>query len=188
MKTFGDLALLKIGWLKKNEEKNSLTQKCIELKKLTFSHLDIQPLAILPKNTFGYAYWEFLHRNKLSPLNFSERVSKIADRYPVSTRYTRVHDMVHTLLEFGTDFEGELGVYAFIQQQNYSILLNRAAKTARIFTRVFKPWAWKSLNKAEERGKKLSQGAKILITERLEDFLFDDLATLRKNLLPNYYP
>lgn len=186
MKTLGDLALFKIGWLKNSEEKTIFTEKCIELKPLTFSLLEIEPLAKLPKNTFGYAYWEFLNRNKLTPFNFSERVSKIADRYPVSARYTRVHDMVHTLLGFGTDFEGELGVYAFIRQQNYSILLNRAANTARIFTRVFKPWAWKSLKEAEDRGIHLSKNAKILITERLEDLLQEDLTTLRKKLIPNY--
>lgn len=177
----GDVSVLKLSFSKKPEISN-YSSVCAGLKPLTFEPLNLESLAQLPKNTFGYAYCEFLNKNNLKPLNFSKRVWDLSDRYPVTTRYARVHDMIHTLLGFGTDFAGELGVYAFIYPQNYCSILNQAAQTAKIFTRAIKPWAWRDLNAAQKRGEELAKTAKILIAEKLEDYLPRDLNEVRKQL------
>lgn len=182
----GDVAILKLTLFNKSEGVSPHQNEVAKFKGRNFIPISLTQLQSLPTNSFGYAYYEFMTHNHLKPFNFSVHIQDIFDQFPVSIRYARVHDMIHVLLGFKTDLTGELGVYAFIAQQHYSTFLDKAYTTARIFTRLVKPFHWRSLRQAENRGLELADKATTLICLPLEDYFNHDLSELRKLWLPNF--
>lgn len=125
----GDVAVLKVTLFQQNEGESRYREAVEALKDRNFDILRLEELKEMPEESFGRAYYEFMVRNELKPFNFSENIKALFDRYPVTVRYARVHDMFHTLLGFEADLSGEVGVYAFVGKQNYSTFLNKAART-----------------------------------------------------------
>lgn len=181
----GDAAALKLKITSGPEEPTVHTDKVRWLQDETFQPIDLDWLARLPHESFGFQYFDFLQKNKLKPLNFSESTKGLFRFYPVGVRYVRVHDMFHVLLGFDTSVEGELGVYAFVESQNYSKQLNAAAKTARLFGRLF---FWKSteLDRAYFRGKALSEFAENFIELPFEQHFEEPVEALRRKWLPAF--
>ena len=177
----GDVAVLKVTLFSNGDAPGPYTEKILARRAENFTRIDLDQLAALPPGSFGHEYSRFMRRNGLRPFNFSDRVAALFDTFPVSTRYVRIHDMVHVLLGFEPDIPGELGVYAFVGEQHYNPTLDRAALTARFFA-AFMFWSRSKMRAARLRGKALARGARILIAEPLEDMLERPLAEVRREL------
>lgn len=177
----GDIAVLKVTLFQANEGDSAFGPQALALKERNFDTLELDQLGAMPEGSFGRAYYDFMLRNGLQPFNFSEQVRGLYERYPVTIRYARVHDMFHTLLGFEADLAGETGVYAFVGQQNYSGFLNKAARVGRRM-RWFFFWKFGELSRAWNQGVELSQGTKALIAEPLEDYLLEPLSDVRRRL------
>lgn len=177
----GDAGALKLSLF--NDREPPSAHSAAVLPHIGRNHRPLDPaaLAALPAGTFGRAYADFMRRNGLSPLNFSERTHGLFARYPVSIRYTRIHDLVHVLLGLEPDIAGEVGVYAFIGEQHYNRTLDRAARTARIMSRLIF-WARGRIRRAERVGLEAARTAKILVAEPLEDMLDQPLVEVRRAL------
>lgn len=182
----GDVAALKLQLYNSEPEHPPFVDEVRKLEDLTFAPFDLLSLGTLPKNSLGSAYGAFLSRNKLKPFVFSSRYRALYQTYPISLRYARIHDIVHTLTGFETDVAGERGVYAFVYKQNYSEVLNKAFFRSRTASRILKPFAGEKLQAAEERGFRLAENAKNLITIPFEELLDKDLTDLRKDLIPAF--
>lgn len=174
----GDAAALKLTLLGKSEEENKFTSEVRKLKSLTFNEIDLNELKNLPKDSLGYSYFEFLKRNKLKPLNFSEQSTEIFDRFPISMRYVRIHDLFHVLLGFDPSLSGEIGVYAFIEEQSYSSILNKAANTSKFFSKLLF-WRLKSSAEARKRGVDLAKQSVPFIAIPFEKHFDTPLSELR---------
>ena len=185
-KNLGDAAVLKMTLFTDREEPGKHTEQAIRLKALNFTPLIPEKLAALPEGSFGFAYSQFLQNNKLSPFNFSSRIEDIFERFPVSTRYVRVHDMVHCLLDFDASIPGELGVYAFVGEQHYTKLLDWAARVADRSGRLIL-WQRGRIVAAQSRGRHLARGAHILVAQPLEAMLDMPLQEVRKKLIPAFF-
>jgi ubiquinone biosynthesis protein Coq4 len=177
----GDAAALKLSLLGKNEDEGPYSEQALATRQLNFSPLQIEELLEYPKGTLGHAYGEFMTRNSLKPLNFSTEVSELFSRFPVSMRYIRVHDLIHVLLGFETDINGELGVYAFVGEQNYNRTMTRAARMARFVGRLMF-WRRSRVREVQARGVALARGAKVLVAQPLEEMLSYRLPDARQKL------
>ena len=175
------LAALKLTLFGQREKASPYTDGVVATKEQNFTHIDLTRLAVYPRHTFGYAFAGFLERNDLQPLNLSDRSRPLFDRYPVSIRYVRVHDMFHVLLGFETDIVGELGVYAFVGAQGYNETLDKAARTARRVGRLMF-WAKGRIREAEARGAALAATAPPLIIQPLESMFDRPLDDVRRDL------
>lgn len=180
----GDAAVLKMTLFAENEGESQYRDLALAQKASNFFPIHPEQLATLPKNTFGYAYCQFMKENALTPFNLSERVEPNFDKFPVTIRYVRLHDMFHVLLGFDTSVAGELGVYAFIGEQHYTKKLDWASRVAKSFEFIMF-WKRKTLNAAKKRGQRLAQNAEVIVTLPLEDMFDRDLDTLRRELIPN---
>ncbi|XP_064458296.1 ubiquinone biosynthesis protein COQ4 homolog, mitochondrial-like [Ornithodoros turicata] len=73
--------------------------------------VDLSYLKQLPTDTFGYAYYQFLLNNNVTPdTRLPVQFVDDADLAYVAQRYREVHDLVHTLLEMPTNMLGEVTV------------------------------------------------------------------------------
>ncbi|OAG06906.1 ubiquinone biosynthesis protein coq4, mitochondrial [Paraphaeosphaeria sporulosa] len=82
--------------------------------RLTSTSLDIPRLRLLPKNTVGYAYTEWLDREGVSP-DTRAQVRYIDDEECayVMQRYRECHDFYHALVGLPVFREGEVALKAF---------------------------------------------------------------------------
>lgn len=177
----GDVAALKLTLFGDSEDVSSYSEAVLAQRDRNFEALDIEQLSAYPEGSFGHAYSQFMARNKLYPFNFSARVLELFGRYPVSMRYVRLHDMIHVLLGFETDINGELGVYAFVGEQKYNQTMNKAARSARFVGRLMF-WSRAAVQVAQARGVALAANAKVLVAEPLEEMLELPLEQVRRDL------
>jgi len=180
-KELGDVAVLKLTLFSDAEVPGEHSELVLGREEENFRAIELDALKAMPAGSFGEAYARFMGRNELMPFNFSGRVRSLFARYPVSIRYVRVHDMIHVLLGFEADFVGEIGVYAFVAEQNYNQTLNRAARAARLFGKLMF-WSRRRIQAAEARGVALAATAKVLVAERLETMLHRPLDEVRQEL------
>ena len=93
--------------------------------------VDLEALAQLPPNTFGYAFAAFMRKNGLSPFVITDAIDDdMRRRNAFGIRYATTHDMFHVLLDFDTSWAGELGVLGFAVGQNYTFAQKIAAALA----------------------------------------------------------
>lgn len=123
----GDAAVLKLTLFAEREGNGPHRAGAVALAGEMLRPITLDALRQHDAGTFGPAYLAFMERNGLTPFNFSEDVRDVIARFPVSSRYARVHDMIHVLLGFEADVVGELGVYAFVGRQGYGDVLDRGA-------------------------------------------------------------
>lgn len=178
----GDAAALKLKITGNPEEETPFTKEVRELENETFKTINLEKLKALPKDTFGYQYFNFLKKNSLTPLNFSSTSREIFGKYPIGVRYIRTHDMFHVILGFDPSPAGELGVYTFIREQNYSKQLTRAAKTANFVSKLLF-WQSTKMNKARSKGLDLAKNARPLITIPFERHFEEEVAELKNRWL-----
>ncbi|MEH2150743.1 Coq4 family protein, partial [Nostoc sp.] len=70
--------------------------------------VEIEKLRFLPTGTFGRTWADFLNENNLKP-------------FTTGSRRKQLHDGVHVLTGYGTDFIGEAEVQAFLLGTKFSI-------------------------------------------------------------------
>ncbi|KAJ3324916.1 Ubiquinone biosynthesis protein [Boothiomyces sp. JEL0866] len=78
------------------------------------STIDLNYLSQLPKDTFGFAYHNFLTTHDVSPDTRSD-IKYIGDPQLayVMTRYRQIHDFWHTLVDLPITVEAEIGLKYF---------------------------------------------------------------------------
>lgn len=177
-RNLGDVAALKLTILSSQEGSSRFREHALEQEALCFQELKLANLERMPDGSFGKEYFDFMKRNGLQPFNFSGEVRALYNRFPVSMRYIRLHDMFHTLLGFEADMAGEFGVYAFVGKQDYTSVLTRASRAARIFAKLIF-WKTREMTEALEKGHRLSEGAEDLIAQPLESMLQRPLGQVR---------
>ncbi|GAB0089851.1 Ubiquinone biosynthesis protein COQ4 homolog, mitochondrial [Sergentomyia squamirostris] len=73
--------------------------------------VNLEALAQLSTDTFGYHYWKFLSDNKVTPdSRMDVRFMDDANLAYVMTRYRECHDLIHTILGMPTNMLGEVAV------------------------------------------------------------------------------
>lgn len=181
----GDVPVLKMTLFMEREAPSDYTGQALTMHDINFSPIALADLNRLPSHTFGHAYGRFMARHKLQPFNFSPEIEPLFEKYPITIRYVRVHDMIHTLLNFDTSLAGEMGVYAFVGEQHYTPTLDWAARVADRM--AFLPfWQRARMKAAQARGKALARDAAVLITAPLETLFDQPLCEVRHTLVPRY--
>lgn len=181
----GDAPVLKMTLFMEREAPSDYTPQARAMHDINFAPINLADLNRLPSHTFGHAYARFMARNKLQPFNFSDEIEPLFERYPITIRYVRVHDMIHTLLNFDTTLAGEIGVYAFVGEQHYTPTLDWAARVADRLS--FIPfWQRTRVKAAQARGKMLARDAAVMVATPLESLFASSLQEVRHTLVPHY--
>ncbi len=181
----GDVPVLKMTLFMDREAPSDHTAQALTMHDINFAPIELADLNRLPSHTFGHAYGRFMARHKLQPFNFSSEIEPLFEKYPITIRYVRVHDMIHTLLNFDTSLAGEMGVYAFVGEQHYTPTLDWAARVADRM--AFLPfWQRARMKAAQARGKALARDAAVLVTAPLETLFDQPLCEVRHALVPGY--
>lgn len=175
----GDISTLKII-LAKPQENSELAQKVVPLLKNNNQEIRLEDLSKYKEGSLGHAYYNFLVRHKLSPINFSGKYSSYYEKYPLDIRYTRIHDLYHVLLDFDTSIAGELGVYAFVKAKNYSTALNEAYKFGKLLARFYYWQKPQIVTEYNQKGFNLAKKSEELITINWEERFSDNLESIRK--------
>ena len=116
----GNFALFKADAFKV-EPDPTLAAKMEQIKGYS-PKIELDKLLLLPEGTFGREYALYMQRHKLRSLNISPELAEIGQNNLFALRYAVTHDMFHVLLDFETDYAGEIGVLAFAVAQRYSKL------------------------------------------------------------------
>lgn len=145
--------------------------------------VDLEALSRLPDGTFGREYVRFLAANRLHPIVPTDRADPaMIARNAFTVRYAIIHDMVHVITGFDTTWPGEVGVWAFIGAQRYSLGFRLAPIFALLVapfrTPLRLPEAWR----AWARGRAMGKRAQLLLTLRLEERFEQRLPELRAEL------
>jgi ubiquinone biosynthesis protein COQ4 len=145
--------------------------------------VDLEALARLPDGTFGREYARFLAANRLHPIVPSDRVDPqlIADNAFV-VRYAIIHDMVHVLTGFDASWPGEVGVWAFIGVQRYSLGFRVAGVVALLIAPLRTPLRLPEAWRCWRRGRAMGRRARLLLTQRLEERFEQRLSDVRAEL------
>jgi len=145
--------------------------------------VDFEALTRLPEGTFGREYARFMQANHLRPIVPTDRVDpELLARNAFTVRYAVVHDMVHVLTGFDTSWPGEVGVWAFVGGQGYSL----GFRVAAVMSLVVAPFrcplrlgeAWRNFRRGWAMGKR----ARLVIAERLEERFEQRLTEVRAEL------
>jgi len=143
--------------------------------------VDLDALAAMPENSFGYAVATFMRDNDLSPFVFTDEIdADMRRRNAFGIRLAQTHDLVHVLADFGTDWPGEMGVYAVQYAQRWSVWSPVLALATMVFYPFFTFFALGDLRRAWRRGVALGQRAPFLLGERLEDQFDQPLVEVRR--------
>lgn len=142
--------------------------------------VDLDTLARLPENTFGYAVARFMRDNGLSWFVVTDEIDpEMRRRNAYGIRLARTHDLIHVLTGFDTSWPGEMGVYAFQYGQGWSAwspVLGLCTWLVYPFLTGFRlPTLWA----AWKRGVQLGRSAPFLLGERLEDRFAEPLEQVR---------
>lgn len=147
-----------------------------------FPAIDLDALRRLPPGSFGRTYADFLDERRLTPLIISPELGAEVARNPFAVRYAATHDMFHTVLGFDTSLAGEAGVYAFAAAQKYLRRGDWLVAFARVVYTLRRPWQWRQIRAAVERGRALGLRARMLLAFRFEEHWERPLAELRAEL------
>ncbi|MFK7774122.1 MAG: Coq4 family protein [Saprospiraceae bacterium] len=98
-----------------------------------YSKLDLDTLKDLPKESFGYALFEFMSSQDLDVYPLLENEKPSSAIY-LRERRRKIHDYLHLALGYGTDLHGEAEVNAFTARQTgmpicYLIMMGVLLKT-----------------------------------------------------------
>ena len=176
----GDFALLKADafGVKPNL---AIAEKMEQIKGYS-PQVDLDKLILLPEGTFGREYALYMQRNKLKPLNISPELAEIGQSNLFALRYAVTHDMFHVLLDFDTDYAGEIGVLAFAVAQKYSKLQTVSLAIAQFLYPLLAPRQFKTIFANLRRGNSMGKQAKFLLNYRFEDRWQESLDSLRREL------
>ena len=145
--------------------------------------VDLEALARLPDGTFGREYARFLSANHLHPIVPTDRIDPdMIARNAFTVRYAIIHDMVHVITGFDTTWPGEVGVWAFIGAQRYSLGFRIASVVALLVAPLRTPLRLREAWRAWQRGRAMGRRARLLLTQRLEERFEQRLSDVRAEL------
>jgi ubiquinone biosynthesis protein COQ4 len=145
--------------------------------------IDLDVLARLPADTFGYAYQAFLRDNDLHVLRPSASIDgRLVHRHAFAVRYLVVHDMVHVLTGFDTSWPGEAGVWGFVGGQRYGAGYGIASWLALLVAPFAAPTRLVSTWRSWRAGRRMGRAARLVVAEPLERHLAEPLAHVRARL------
>lgn len=145
--------------------------------------LEVEALSQLPPATFGHQYARFLRANDLTPIALTGNLPRdMIERNAFVARYGAIHDMVHVLTGFDTSWPGEIGVWAFVGAQNYSLGFRFTAWVALAAALVRCPLRLGRAVRCFRRGRALGRGARPLIALKLEERLSSELRDVRESV------
>jgi ubiquinone biosynthesis protein Coq4 len=139
----------------------------------------LQDLAQLPADSFGYAVYNHMNRNHLTFSVFPKIPSRRVVHY-LSTRLYQDHDLWHALLGYGVEIEDELAIQAFgvAQYQSPIAVMLIAGGLLHLLgkdpLRAVK--AFQKMNQTYNIGKK----APLILTVRLHDLFAKPLDEVRQ--------
>lgn len=145
--------------------------------------LELDRLRALPEGSFGRAVATFMDRHDLQPFTFSEAIEgPVRARNRFGIRVAQTHDLIHVLAGFGTDWPGELGVYAIQYAQRWGSSSTLTAITAWLLYPWLTGFALGRLRGAWRRGLAIGRAAPLLPAQPLEDWLDQPLDAVRARL------
>ena len=176
----GDFALLKADAFRVEPEP-AIAEKMEQIRGYT-PQIDLNKLIMLPEGTLGREYALYMQKNKLRPLNISPELNEIGQDNLFALRYAVTHDLFHVLLDFDTDYAGEIGVLAFAVAQKYSKLQTVSLAIAQFLYPILAPRQFGAILANVRRGKLMGQQANFLLNYRFEDRWQTPLDSLRREL------
>lgn len=176
---YGDFAFFKSTLVDPGE--SLAVRKALELLPRDQLYKPLDLAKNYSEKSFGSELKLFMQRNKLREISLSRKWQHFHEMFPVQARYAKLHDSFHVLLGFNTSLNGELGVYSFVAQQNYSKALNKAYKAGLLFAEAFSSEKT-SIQDVICRGKRLAERNGCLLAQPLEDYLGENLLDLRESL------
>jgi len=146
--------------------------------------LDPEALAHMPEGSFGQAVHRFCVDNRITLLRprMTERLRAVSKDRVVAVRYAATHDLVHVLIDEGTDYAGEAAVYGFACAQGYSAMHWVAFVLTCTLWPLMKPWQALRIWRAAIRGYRKGRRAPLLLAVRFEDLLGEPLLDVRRAL------
>lgn len=143
---------------------------------------DVDPavLATMPEGSFGRELAEFCEANHITLLRPSPTLAEVADARFIAVRYAATHDMVHVLIDEGTDYAGEAAVYAFSCAQGYARMHWVALALACTLWPLARPWQALRIWRAVLRGYRKGRASEMLLANKFEDRFAEPLDDVRK--------
>ena len=146
--------------------------------------IDLERLHTHDKDSFGYHFAEFMHKNKLQSIVPTSQIpSEIVARNALNARYATIHDMVHVLLGYDTSWVGECGVWGFIGGQRLCSQFQWAAWMAILVAPFRCPFRILEAYRTWKEGWKRGQESKTIIAIPLEDYFSRPLTEVQSDVL-----
>ena len=141
----------------------------------------VAELATLPKDSFGYAYWQYMNENKLDP-HFYGKVEGDDEISFMRRRVRQTHDFFHVLTGFNTTPLGEAGVIAFTYAQYRGGFGLVILAMLMLHFGFFKPHQGAACIENIVKGWKLGNQSQFLFGVKFEELFKQSLDSLRKEL------
>lgn len=175
----GDIAIYKSALA--GGHANAKTEHLLAEMKNPLPVWDLGALEELADGTLGHGYVSFLRRNGLHPFVISDEVEDaLIQNNLFVARYGLVHDIFHVLTGFGTDYPGELGVWAFVAAQGYACGHWVAVLFACFLYPILSPTRLKALWRSLWQGMRMGRQAQSLIAIPWENYWDQDLNDVRR--------
>jgi ubiquinone biosynthesis protein COQ4 len=131
--------------------------------------------------SLGDACRRFWHSNGLKPFAVS-LPSNLSSGDKLLARRLLLHDVCHVLLDFRSDWPGQLGVFCFIAAQRYCPELESSARRLAQVYITAAPWQRDELAAAEAEARRLALVVPRLLTTPIELEWDTSLVKLRDRL------
>lgn len=147
--------------------------------------IDLQKLAQLPENTFGYAYAKHMLKNQLDPNFIYEFQTKSVLSY-LWARAKHVHDIGHLLTGFDTSLNGEISLKGFELSQYMSPSTAATTAAGLVSLSILMPEQIESHFESFMKGYRLGKEFPLLMGIRWDTEWETDYASLRARFkIPN---
>jgi ubiquinone biosynthesis protein Coq4 len=176
--TFGDGAVLKA--LAFSDQGSRRVREAMASQRGFIADLDATRLAALPAGSFGRAVYDLCQANDLTLLRPSATLRGLADERFVAVRYAATHDLVHVLIDEGTDYAGEAAVYAFSCAQGYSRVHWLALALGCLLWPLAAPRQAIRIWRGAARGYRKGRRSGLVLAHRFEDDLAEPLEVARR--------
>lgn len=176
--TIGDGALLKS--LAFSDRGSAEVRTALAPFRATLPAIDDEALATMPEGSFGLSVSRFCRDNGIRLLKPNPVLLELAEDRVVAVRYAATHDLVHVLIDEGTDFAGEAAVYAFSVAQGYSRMHAVALALACLVWPMMRPSEALRIWRGARRGFRKGRRSALLLAHRFEDRFAAPLDEVRR--------
>jgi ubiquinone biosynthesis protein Coq4 len=146
----------------------------------------VDDLAAYPPGSLGHAYRKHMLAFGLAPFDYFFVVEPESDFLYFRTRTYQAHDIIHTLIGFGPDIVGEIGVLGFMAAQSLrvdpvigSFISSFCAMWFSLYI-VNSPAASLQYSRVFAAGWRIGQRAEIVLYEKWEELFDQPVDDLRR--------